>query len=452
MQRKKDIHLYIFADFFAAVFTWILFFSFRKIYLENLGLKYTYLIEDINFILGISLIPLFWLLIYFSSNSYEDIYKKSTLIELFKSIIQTLIGASILFFVIMLNDKIEKYHDYYMIFLAYIIMHLTFLLCFRYLVLLFAKKNILSKRISIPSIILGNNTDIQNIKKHIDIDKNILQHQIIAETNFEQAINLITEKNYEEAFVASTNPHSTTFENIIIACLSNNIGINILANDLDILSGKYKTQNIFGSNFLFIPPFILSTFQSFSKRLVDIIAAVVGLIFLLPMFIIISIIIKKSTAGNVLYKQERVGKNGRLFTIYKFRTMLENAENETPLLTQQNDNRITKIGKLLRKYRIDELPQLYNVLIGDMSLVGPRPERKFFVDQLIEKSPKYKLIQNVQPGITSLGMVKFGYAHNLLEMQKRLRFDLIYLENRSFILDIKILFYTINTVLTGKGL
>jgi lipopolysaccharide/colanic/teichoic acid biosynthesis glycosyltransferase len=183
----------------------------------------------------------------------------------------------------------------------------------------------------------------------------------------------------------------------------------------------------------------------------DIIASGLSIFILSPFLLAIACWVKKSSAGNIIYKQERAGKNGKPFFIYKFRSMVENAETGEPKLTQENDPRITTIGSFLRKYRIDELPQLYNIFVGDMSFVGPRPERPFFINQILQKEPKYQLLLCVKPGITSLGMVKFGYAHSLSEMIQRMKYDLLYIENISIGLDIKILFYTVNTVIRGKG-
>ena len=155
----------------------------------------------------------------------------------------------------------------------------------------------------------------------------------------------------------------------------------------------------------------------------------------------------------MLYKQTRIGLHNRPFTIYKFRTMREDAEKDgVPRLSSGDDERITPFGKVMRKYRIDELPQFWNVLKGDMSIVGPRPEREYFIEQITQRAPFYTLLHQVRPGITSMGMVKFGYAGSVDEMVERMKYDLIYLENMSLINDLKIMVYTVETVLTGKGI
>ncbi|MEZ4929712.1 MAG: sugar transferase, partial [Chitinophagales bacterium] len=161
--------------------------------------------------------------------------------------------------------------------------------------------------------------------------------------------------------------------------------------------------------------------------------------------------IKVTDKGSIFYSQLRVGKGGEMFRMYKFRSMKEDAEPNGPALSADNDERITPLGKFMRKWRIDELPQFWNVLKGDMSLIGPRPERKYYIDLMSEKAPEVKHLQRVRPGLTSLGMVKFGYAQNVDEMIQRLKYDIIYIEKRSLGLDFKIFLYTLITLIRGRG-
>lgn len=188
------------------------------------------------------------------------------------------------------------------------------------------------------------------------------------------------------------------------------------------------------------------------KRLFDIFASALLLVALSPFLVIIAILIKLDTKGAVIYCQERLGRGAKPFSIYKFRTMVDNAEGETPLLAKRGDNRITPIGRTLRRYHLDELPQLWNVLKGDMSLVGPRPERKYYVDQIIRLAPEYKRFFDIRPGISSLGTVKYGYASDIDQMIERMEFDLQYIDNASIATDIKILFMTLSALSKGNGL
>lgn len=190
----------------------------------------------------------------------------------------------------------------------------------------------------------------------------------------------------------------------------------------------------------------------FPKRVFDIVFSVLVLITILSWLTpLVAIIIWLESGEKTFFKQERIGKNGTPFNIFKFKSMKGVSPVNDPLLSKDEEARITKFGYFIRKYRIDEFPQFYNVLKGDMSIVGPRPERQYFLDEMIKHIPKYKEIQKLKPGITSLGQIKYGYADTLKQMLKRARYDLIYLDNLTFWTDIKVIIATIKIVFQGKG-
>ena len=195
----------------------------------------------------------------------------------------------------------------------------------------------------------------------------------------------------------------------------------------------------------------MPAWQAKMKRLLDVVLSLAACFFFLPVFIVLAIMIKRSSNGPVFYKQERLGRFGKPFYIYKLRSMVHEAENGIPALSCENDGRITKVGRFLRKTHLDEIPQFYNVIKGEMSLVGPRPERKFYIEQIIKKAPYYTHLHKLRPGITSWGQVKYGYASNLEEMLERLPYDMMYLKNISLYIDFKILIYTIMVSLKGNG-
>lgn len=450
---NKGILLYAVTDYMAALLSWFCFFLFRKTYIEHVSFSIAELLQDTKFVYGLLLIPVCWLVYYFFSNTYTSVLKKSRLGEIFRTAIQAFIGGILLFFSLMLNDIIKGYKDYYFLFFGFMLLHFFITVFFRISVLSFIKSQIGNGTISIPTLLVGTKENCEKIEQEIKTSKIKLPYSIVDKVILNKADDKITlsEFNFEDVILAFGSTSTQTIENHIIYFLNKGKTVQILPDELDILSGKFKTQSIFGSPLIEIPTDLMTPWEKITKRIADILLSFTGLLLLSPVLLVVVLKVKRSSKGSVFFLQDRVGLNGNLFSIIKFRSMIENAENGTPRLSSENDERITPFGKTMRKYRIDELPQLWNVLKGDMSLVGPRPERKFFIDQIIQTAPQYQLLQRVKPGITSLGMVKFGYASTVEEMHQRMRYDLLYIENISFLMDVKILIYTAIILWKGKG-
>ena len=195
----------------------------------------------------------------------------------------------------------------------------------------------------------------------------------------------------------------------------------------------------------------MPVWQRTTKRIIDIFLSLIAAVILLPLILLNAIIILITSWGPLFFLQEREGKDGIPFMIWKFRSMHVSAERTGPQLSSDDDRRATPWGKVMRRWRMDELPQLWNVIKGDMSIVGPRPERKFFIDQILPQHPEYKNLLKVKPGLTSLGITKFGYAENVGEMIERMKYDLVYIEKISLLMDFKIMLQSINVILAGKG-
>ena len=259
--------------------------------------------------------------------------------------------------------------------------------------------------------------------------------------------------NYQvdEIIVTSQNIMHLEIQNAICIANRKDIVIRVMREMRSILSGAIRTTDILGPNLVTLKNDLMPRWMRIIKKLLDISISICALITLLPVMVFIGVLVKMSSPGTVFYRQERIGKHGIPFKIIKFRTMVFDAENNGPALSSANDVRITKVGRFLRKWRLDELPQFANVLLGQMSLVGPRPERRYYIDQLLVKIPQYQYLFMVRPGITSWGMVKYGYAENIGEMVVRSKYDIIYLENMSLLVDFKIILHTLKTLILGRG-
>ncbi len=269
--------------------------------------------------------------------------------------------------------------------------------------------------------------------------------------SIENISTIILENQIEEVILAIESDDSELMGEIINRLKTRKIIIKIIPSLYDILSGKVKMSSVYGTPLIEISQELIPAWQEAVKKSMDLAVALIALIITLPLNIILALLIRFSTPGPAIYTQERIGKDGKPFSLYKFRTMFHESEEFGPSLSSKNDPRITRIGKFMRKFRIDEIPNFVNVLLGDMSLVGPRPERKYFIDQILKKAPYYIHLQKIKPGITSWGQVKYGYAENVDQMIERLSYDLIYIENMSLYADLKILIYTLLTILGARG-
>ncbi len=464
IKEKALKYLFVLLDYLSSGIAWALFFVFRKIYIEKFPFEYS-----TQFYLGILIIPLLFLFGYWVLGLYENIYKKYRLQAIFQTFSGSLIGTLIIFFVFILDDSVTIYSDYYVSFIFLFLVHFTLTFIGRIILITLIVKRIHNKTIGFNTLIIGGNKKaLQTYKELNDNLKNyggylckgyiktngkdnILKKEL-PELGTMQDIHLVIQNYHiEEIIIAIETTEHSKLQEILNELEGYQFSIKIIPDMYDILSGKVKTNSIFGTPLIEVKTDILPFWQKRIKRLIDVTLSLIGFLILSPAFIILSILVKKGSSGPIFFSQERIGIHGKPFNIYKFRTMYTNAEEAGPQLSSTHDPRITKTGKFLRKTRLDEIPQFYNVLKGDMSFVGPRPERQFFINKIMEKAPHYKHLHKVKPGITSWGQVKYGYAENVDEMIERLKYDILYVKNQSLTLDFKILVYTILIVLKSKG-
>jgi len=471
MNKKLQVLKYLLADYFSAIIVWCLFFTYRKFIVNSdiFDNFYDNILKDNNFYLGIILIPIFWLILYTFTGFYRKIYRKSRLKEFEQTLIITFIGTIIIFFALILDDIILSYRNYIEYYFMLFFLHLIITYVPRFIITTFTVKKIHNGLIGFNTILLGDNEIAVNIfnelkKQHInsgnkfvgfvtfDNNKNHSLARILPNLgSIENLDSIVKSNNIEEIIIAAQNGNRKYIEQVLSLLEDTNIVIKIMPQIQDILLGSVKMTSILDEPLIQIYPDLMPLWQKVVKRVVDIFVSIICLIILSPVFVILSIGVKKTSKGPIFYYQKRVGLRGKLFDIYKFRSMFVDAENNGPQLSSYTDNRITSFGKMMRTTRLDEIPQFYNVLIGDMTLVGPRPERQFFVDKIVKIAPHYKLLHKVKPGITSWGQVKYGYAENVEQMVERLRYDLVYIENMSLQMDIKILIHTVLIIFQRRG-
>jgi exopolysaccharide biosynthesis polyprenyl glycosylphosphotransferase len=470
MNTRLQVAKYVILDWLAALLAWILFYVFRKQSEDPYFHEYFEIIyDDPKFWFGITLIPLGWLLLYAMVGTYRKIYRKARLKELGQTFIHTLIGVTVIFFVAILDDVIITYKSYYQSFIILFTLHFLLTYTGRLALTSVTVRKIHKKLIGFNTIIVGSNgnamaiyNEIENQeksagnifigfvsvhdKKDYKIGK-ILNHL----GHFEKLKKIVTDHQIEEVIIAIERSETDTIDKIIAKLEDTAVVIKIIPIMQDILLGSVKLSGIWHAPLIQISPDLMPAWQQSIKRIMDVGISILAMALLIPLYVFTAIGVKLSSRGPILYSQERVGIRGKSFKMHKFRSMYSDAEKMGPQLSSDDDPRITPFGKFIRKVRLDEIPQLYIVLKGDMSLVGPRPERQYYIDQIVKRAPHYRLLLKVKPGITSWGQVKFGYASDVDEMIERLKYDILYIENMSIAMDLKILIYTVHIVLQGRG-
>jgi len=470
MNKRLQTSKYVISDFIAGSISWGLFFVLRKILIESESFGYRIEVEyDIKFYFGLFCIPIFWITSHYLSGYYKDIYRRSRLQEFGKTFFITLVGVVIIFFAFILDDYISSYKNYYRS--ISMLFGLQFLLTYipRLIITTRTVHKIQNRKIGFHTLLIGSNRRALELFKDLesqpksagnkfigfvkvnDKSKFLLEKHLLCLGSIEDLPQIIDDNKIEEVIIAIESSEHHQINSIIQKIDNKNLVVKVIPTLYDILTGSVKMTSLYSAPLIQISRDLLPEWQSNLKRLIDIVFSFFAILFLLPLYIFLIIGVKFSSSGSVFYHHERIGRYGKPFRIYKFRSMYVNSEEKGPALSSKNDSRITPFGKFMRKIRLDELPQFFNVIVGDMSIVGPRPERQFFIDQIIQEAPHYAHLQKVRPGITSWGQVKFGYAENVDEMVERLKYDLIYIENMSLYVDFKIMIYTVKIVFQGRG-
>jgi exopolysaccharide biosynthesis polyprenyl glycosylphosphotransferase len=469
MKKNRLVYLYFLLDALSAVMAWTILYVFRKRILEvNTAGESAPLEFDSNYQLSLIIIPAFWMLIYWSGGMYQNVLRRYRLQELTETLIASLVGVLIVFFVLLMDDKIVSYKNYYQSLMILFCSHFFITLLFRLFITSRTVTLVHKGYLGFNTVIIGGNQralamyeEIQGLRNspgfkftgfvRVNGQDNLLSKHIPHLGKYDVLKRIIKEQSIEEVIIAIESGDHKDLENIIAMLEDTSVNINIIPDTYDILSGSVKLNNIYGIPLIRVNHRIMPAWQHTVKRMIDVVVSGLSLLILSPFLLLLGCIIAASSKGGVLYSQERIGRFGKPFRIYKFRTMAIDAEKNGPQLSSAHDSRVTRFGRLLRKTRLDEIPQFWNVLKGEMALVGPRPERQHFIDLITQRAPHYSHLHRVRPGITSWGQVKYGYAENVDQMIQRLKYDILYIENMSIAMDIKILFYTILIVVKGAG-
>jgi exopolysaccharide biosynthesis polyprenyl glycosylphosphotransferase len=467
---KRQIVIHVLLDWISASISWLGLFLYRKNFVE--AVKHGYQIpvnSDIKLWIGLLAVPLFWITLYHLQGYYNHIFRRSRLRELESTFLGSLMGVVVLFFALILDDSVSDFRDYYWSASVLFGLHFFSTLLLRLMWTTRTIKHVQSRKWGYPTLIIGNGAKALQLLKEINSAKQSEGFKVLGFVCIEGEANpgllaicpqlgrgtdlsrLIHELGIEEVILCHEDHQGAEVANIIDTIQNEPVHVKVQPDNYHMVMGMAKMNNILGVMLAEVDFEVMPHWQKAVKRGFDVLASSLALIILSPLFLLISIAVKWDSKGSVFFRQDRLGFRGKTFKIIKFRSMKTDAENGKPQLSHDHDERRTRVGIFLRRSRLDELPQFVNVFLGQMSIVGPRPERAFFADQIADIAPIYRRVHRVRPGITSWGQIKYGYAENVDEMVKRMQFDILYLENMSLGLDIKIMIYTVLIMIQGRG-
>lgn len=467
-QRAK----YVIGDFLSSIIAWSAYTYLRyTLNVETMSAQgfhsLSQFLSSRTVMLGMAVFPIMMMCVYCLSGYYNDVFRKSRVQELFVTMGSTLFNSLVIFFVALVNDMVsDRAYNYEMILLL-ILLLFVFVYSVRATITARASKNIKNRKWQFNTLIVGVGKEAKHLGQNLNSMPESIGNRVVGyvapSNECEQTMmpntyrlddieQVCARYDVSELIVAMPEDDKKKVLDTINNLFKLNLPIKITPTMADIVLSHVMVEQLAGEPLVDVMSDRMSDFSHNMKRVFDVLLSILLLLFFLPLFAVFAVMIKMDSPGPVVYRQKRIGLHNKPFWIYKFRSMVVNAESDIPQLSTDNDERVTKVGRWMRKYRLDETLQFWNVIKGDMSLVGPRPEREYYLNQMMKRVPYCALLHRVRPGITSLGMVKYGYAKNVDEMIERLKYDLLYLENMSLINDLKILIYTVKIVFNGRGI
>ncbi|HEX2393723.1 MAG TPA: sugar transferase [Bacteroidales bacterium] len=472
MNKRLQLIKYLISDIITAIAAWCVYYYYWKYSLLNTNADFQF-IDDLNrlFLPGAFCVPFFWLFIYYLGGYYNDVIRKSRLLELWQTFGNIFMGSVILYL-------LTQIHETYLIelkgplspFLTLVAFQFIFTYIPRLIITTITTHKVHSGKIGFNTILIGSNSKAFEIFNEVTGQKrsngnifigfvsvnkttrNVMEKYLPYLGKIEDIHNIIRDKNVEEVIIAIEYTEHDMINLIINKLINVDVEIKAIPSLYDILTGRVRMSSILGTPLISVSHNPMPAWQQNTKAFLDRFIAAFALIITFPISVFLAIGIKLSSKGPVFYSHERVGRYGKPFYIYKFRSMYVDAEKDGPELSSKSDDRVTPFGRFMRRTRLDEIPNFINVLRGEMSLVGPRPERKHYIEQIVQTAPHYLHLLKVKPGITSWGQVKYGYAENVDQMIQRLKYDLLYLDNMSLFVDFKILIYTFLTIIKRQGI
>lgn len=410
------------------------------------------------------LIPLILLFLYWISGFYNNPFGKSRFYELLNTALICAISTILIHLSLLTNDQMNDIEANLIQIVLIFLIFFSLTFAGRLFVINRQIRHFKKKEWKYRAVVVGNSSKAHALACQISGSKAIITTEIIgffhipgeadsdnAAWNLEDIARICSDRNIDHIIISPEKSDDNAVLNLVYQLFPLGIPLKLSPDTINFMTSSIHLKDIYGQPLVDLTHSRMSEGSKNMKRTIDVVASAIVLVLLSPLFLLVALWVRLDSPGPAFYTQQRIGLRQKPFNIIKFRTMRTDAEADGPQLSNDDDPRVTRSGRFLRKYRIDEIPQFFNVLKGDMSLVGPRPEREFFLRQIIRKAPYYTLLYQTQPGITSWGMVKYGYASHVDEMVERSKYDLLYISNMSILVDFKIMLYTVLTILEGKG-